>query len=486
MSALPNATALSESVTAILPVILSGGAGTRLWPLSRQLYPKQLLPLVTENSLLVDTALRTGTDQGFAPPLVVCNEEHRFIVAEQLRAAGNPAGTILLEPVGRNTAPAIAAACLVAVRAGDDPLVLVMPSDHAVANRPAFLEAVRAGTAAARDGALVTFGITPDRPETGYGYIKRAVPFAGAPGCFAIERFVEKPDAERAAQFLADRGYSWNSGMFLFKASRLLEELQRFEPDVLAECRRAVDGLDVQFDFTRLPKTAFMRCKSISIDHAVMERTGRAVVVPVDMGWSDVGSWSTLWEIGARDGNGNVIVGDVITEDTTTCYIRSTRPLVATIGVKDLAVIATDDAVLIAPRDRAQDVKHIASRLSGDKRREVETHTEVHRPWGSYESIDTGSRFQVKRITVNPGQRLSLQMHYHRAEHWVVVQGTAKVTRDDETIVLRENESVYIPIGARHRLENPGKLPLHLIEVQSGGYLEEDDIVRFDDDYKRG
>ena len=477
----------------LIPVILSGGSGTRLWPLSREHYPKQFLPLVGEASMLQDTVQRlAGLEAG--APIVVCSEHHRFIVAEQLRQIAATPGAIVLEPVGRNTAPAVAIGALLALQASEasggagragrpgDPVLLIMPADHLVKDVPAFHAAVGQGMTAARAGKLVTFGIVPTAPETGYGYIRRS---AGAGPAYPVAQFVEKPDAPRAAQYLASGEYLWNSGMFMFRAQRYLEELAEFAPAMLAECRAALAGARADLDFTRLAAEPFGRCPSNSIDYAVMEKTRDAVVVPLAAGWSDVGSWSALHGSLAADADGNVTRGDVIMEDSSGCYVYSTHRLVATVGLEDHVVVETKDAVLVAPRSRVQDVKNLVARLKADGRSEASQHREVYRPWGSYDSIDTGDRFQVKRLTVKPGATLSLQMHHHRAEHWVVVSGTARITCDDKVFLLAENESTYIPIGARHRIENPGKVPLHIVEVQSGTYLGEDDIVRYEDNYGR-
>ncbi|MFO7338281.1 MAG: mannose-1-phosphate guanylyltransferase/mannose-6-phosphate isomerase [Lysobacteraceae bacterium] len=465
----------------LVPVLLSGGSGTRLWPLSREAYPKQFLPLVGNESMLQETWRRVAELAG-AAPLVVANEEHRFMVAEQLRQAGARPAAILLEPVGRNTAPAIAVAALQATADGGDPLLLVLPSDHAVRDREGFHRAVRAASAAAGQGRLVTFGIVPTGPETGYGYIKAAP----GDGVRPVERFVEKPDAETARAYVASGEYFWNSGMFLFRASRYLEELERFRPDILAACRRAFAGASRDADFVRLEREAFAASPSDSIDYAVMEKTGAASVLPVDVGWNDVGSWSALWEVAEHDAEGNAHHGDVVALGCRNTYAWTDRRLVALIGLEDVVVVDTDDALLVAHRDRVQEVKDVVAGLKRDGRGEAVLHRKVYRPWGAYDSIDTGERFQVKRITVKPGASLSLQMHHHRAEHWVVVRGTARVTRGDEVLLLTENQSTYIPLGVKHRLENPGKVPLELIEVQSGSYLGEDDIVRFEDVYGRG
>jgi mannose-1-phosphate guanylyltransferase/mannose-1-phosphate guanylyltransferase/mannose-6-phosphate isomerase len=469
----------------IHPVILSGGAGSRLWPLSRSAYPKQLMPLLSEESLLQETARRIVDPARFAAPLLVCNDEHRFIVAEQLRQIGVAPARILLEPIARNTAPAAAAAALTVAATSPDALLLLLPSDHHIGGRDRFLAAVDCAVAAAEGGALVTFGMTPARPETGYGYILRGAPLAGAGGCFRVARFVEKPDRRTAEAYLADGRYLWNSGMFLFRADRLVAEMETHAPAVLDSVRRALDGAAQDLDFLRLDRDALADAPSISIDYAVMERTEAAAVVPAEMAWSDVGSWDALWECVARDGEGNVLSGDVIVADTRDSYVRADGRLVAVLGMEGAIVIDTADAVLVAARDHAQDVKTIVDRLAAAKRPEREHHRRVYRPWGSYESVDAGERFQVKRLIVTPGGRLSLQKHAQRAEHWVVVRGTATVTRGEDVFELRENQSTYIPVGTVHRLENRTSEPVHLIEVQSGGYLGEDDIVRLDDQYGR-
>ena len=470
---------------AVHPVILSGGSGTRLWPMSRTLYPKQILPLVGEHSLLQQAALRVDGLPGFAPPLIIANEEHRFIIAEQLREIGLATQALLLEPVGRNTAPAACVAALSLVAADPDALMLLMPSDHVIEDRAAFLAAVERAAKAARSGRLVTFGIHPERPETGYGYIERGAALSGAEGAFDLARFVEKPDAATAKTYVASGDFFWNSGIFLFPAALYLGELERLRPDMLAACRAAFDAARRDADFVRLDKEAFAACPADSIDYAVMERTGQAAVVPVSMGWSDLGSWDALWELADKDASGNALIGNVIAEDATNCYLRAEAGMVAALGVEDLIVVATDDAVMLAPRRRAQDVRRLVTRLTAEKRAEADTLPRVHRPWGSYETLHAGHRVQVKHILVKPGGKLSLQMHHHRAEHWVVVQGTAKIRRGDEEIILTEDQSTYIPLGTWHRLENPGKIALHVIEVQSGAYLDEDDIVRREDHYGR-
>jgi len=468
----------------LIPVILSGGSGTRLWPLSRELYPKQLLPLVGQRSMLQETVARTEGLPDAAPPIVVCNEHHRFMVAEQLRELGSAPQAIVLEPQGRNTAPAAAIAALLASgsSADHDPVLLVLPADHVISDVTAFQNAVAAGRSAAESGSLVTFGVVPDRVETGYGYIHRG---QNAGHAFKVAKFVEKPDAATARAYVDSGEYYWNSGMFMFRASVYLAELGRHAPVMLAACRATLAAAGRDLDFLRLPAQEFAACPSDSIDYAVMEKTGLAVVVPLAAGWSDIGSWSALADALPRDPEGNVTAGDVLVEDASGCYLHSTSRLIAAVGLRDHVVVETKDAVLVAPRDRVQDVKELVTELKARGRYETSLHREVYRPWGSYDSIDSGDRFQVKRLIVKPGASLSLQLHHHRAEHWVVVTGTARVTRGDEVFTLSENESTYIPIGVRHRIENPGRIPLHIIEVQSGTYLGEDDIVRFEDRYGR-
>ena len=468
----------------IVPVILSGGSGTRLWPVSRESFPKQLWPLVSERTMIQETALRAH-GPGFAPPVVVCNQEHRFLIAEQLRDAGIQGARIVLEPVGRNSAPAIAAAALLVAEEDPDTVLWMLAADHAIADVPALLSALGNAAAAARAGRIVTFGMRPTAPETGYGYIKQGPELPGSPGVHAVARFMEKPDAATAERLIADGRHLWNSGMFVFTARTLMEELDKHAPDVLPAVRRSVAERSTDLDFIRLGVEAFSACPSISLDYAVAERTSRAAVVPADIGWSDVGSWSALWELGAKDDHGNVTLGDVVLEGAENCYVRSDGKVAAVVGLKDTVLVVTEDAVLAMHRNHSQDVKKIVDRLKAAGRTEATAHNRSHRPWGFYESLIQGDRFQVKRIVVHPGRQLSLQSHYHRAEHWVVVNGTARVTRDKETMILRENESVYLPLGCVHRLENPGKIPLTLIEVQSGAYLGEDDIVRLEDTYGR-
>jgi mannose-1-phosphate guanylyltransferase/mannose-1-phosphate guanylyltransferase/mannose-6-phosphate isomerase len=474
----------ADSTRTLHPVILAGGAGTRLWPLSRALYPKQLLPLNTEASMLQETVRRV-TGDGFAAPMVICNDEHRFLVAEQLREIGAMPADIVLEPVGRNTAPAAAVAALILAKADPGALLLLLPSDHVIADIQGFQKAVETAKRAAAAGALVTFGIPASRPETGYGYIKRGGEFDAVANCFAVDRFVEKPDAAAARSYVDDGRYVWNSGMFLLPAAALIEELERFAPELLEGCRKASDGCERDLDFIRLDAEAFAGLESISIDYAVMEHTDRAAIVPADIGWNDVGAWSALWDLGTKDADGNVVSGDAILIDTKNSYVRADGNLAAVVGIEDAVIVAVGDAVLVAGRDRAKDVSRIVAALKEAGRDEHAVHPRVYRPWGYYHNIDAGERFQVKQISVNPGAKLSLQKHHHRAEHWVVVSGTAKVTRGDETFLIGENQSTYIPIGEVHSLENPGALPLLLIEVQSGNYLGEDDIVRFEDRYGR-
>lgn len=463
----------------IVPVILSGGSGTRLWPVSREAYPKQFLPLVGDDTMLQATWKRVAPIAG-AAPIVVANQEHRFMAAEQLRECNVTPQALILEPIGRNTAPAIAIAALQALAAHDDALLLVLPSDHVVRNEKAFHEAVRQAAAAAEGGKLVTFGIVPTAPETGYGYIKAA----SGEGVRGVERFVEKPDLATAEQYVRSGEYFWNSGMFLFKASRYLKEVETLQPAILAACRTALEKASRDSDFIRLDADAFAASPNDSIDYAVMEKTADAAVVPLDAGWNDVGSWSALWEVSDKDASGNACHGDVIAVDCRNSYAYGNR-LIAMVGLDDVVVVETDDAVFVGHKDRVQHVKEIVAQIKRDGRSEAAAHRKVYRPWGAYDSIDNGARFQVKRITVKPGATLSLQMHHHRAEHWIVVSGTAEVTRGDEVILLSENQSTYIPLGVTHRLKNPGKLPLELIEVQSGSYLGEDDIVRFEDSYGR-
>jgi mannose-1-phosphate guanylyltransferase / mannose-6-phosphate isomerase len=468
----------------ITPVILSGGSGTRLWPLSRELYPKQFLPLVGQQSMLQETLAMTQGRADCGHPMVVGNEAHRFIIAQQAQEIGCQLRPIVLEPVARNTAPAVATAAVILADDNPDALMLVLPADHSFGDRNAFMEAVSAAAPAAAAGQLVTFGVKPSRPETGYGYIQPGAAGRAGHTVLPVTRFVEKPDADRAAQFVAD-GYFWNAGIFLFRAATLLAEMQQHAPDVVAAARAAVSGGAVDLDFFRLEKTAFAAAPSISIDHAVMEKTAMAAVQPINVGWTDVGAWSALWDIGAKDSDGNVLVGDAMAPQSRNTYIRSEGKLTVVLGVDDVIVVSTDDVVLVAAKDKSQEIKPVVEALRAAGREEADAHVRVYRPWGFYQSVHAGDRFQVKRLTVYPGQKPSLQKHFHRAEHWVVVNGTAIVTRDDEEILLRENESVYLPLGCVHRLANPGRQPLNIIEVQSGSYLGEDDIVRIEDTYGR-
>jgi mannose-1-phosphate guanylyltransferase/mannose-6-phosphate isomerase len=469
----------------LYPVILSGGSGSRLWPLSRTLLPKQFLPLVSDKTMLQETALRLRGAADMQGPIVICHVEHRFLVAEQMREIGVAPHSIVLEPEGRNTAPAVAVAALMACAGDAEAVLLVLPADHLIRDAKAFVADAQRAHALARAGRLVTFGIRPSSPATGYGYIRRGAPHDGHNETYAVAQFVEKPDATKAREFLQSGDFFWNSGMFVLPAKRYLEELGRYRPEILAESREALDRASRDLEFCRLEAAAFQQCPSDSIDYAVMEKTAHASVVAATFDWNDIGSWSSLWEAGAKDQTGNIVRGDVYLDDAQDCYVRSEKRLVAAVGVKDLVIVETDDAVLVAHKDAAQNVKNAVESLKARKRDEHFSHRRVYRPWGYYESLDDGDRFQVKRIMVKPGHKLSLQMHHHRAEHWIVVSGTARVTRDEEVVLLSENQSTYIPLGARHRLENPGKVPLYLIEVQSGSYLGEDDIVRFVDDYQR-
>jgi mannose-1-phosphate guanylyltransferase/mannose-6-phosphate isomerase len=472
------------SLPQVVPVILSGGSGARLWPVSRASFPKQFWPLISERSLIQETALRAG-GPGFAAPIVVCNQEHRFLAAEQMRAVGVAGARVVLEPVGRNSAPAILAAALIVAETTPEAVLWMMAADASVADVPALHRALAAAVPAARAGRVVTFGMKPTAPETGYGYIERGAALEGVPGAHEVARFIEKPDAATAAALVADGRHLWNSGMFVFTAATLIAEMAAHAPGVLESVRAAVAGRSQDLDFIRLEPVAFAACESISLDYAVAERTRHAAVVPAGIGWSDVGSWGALWELGAKDGAGNVAVGDVLLEGARDCYVRSDGILTAVVGLEDAVVVVTEDAVLAMHRDRAQEVKKVVDRLRAGRRQQAVAHNRVYRPWGFYESLIQGGRFQVKRIVVTPGEKLSLQKHFHRAEHWVVVQGTALVTRDDEVLMVRENESIYLPLGCVHRLDNPGRIPLTLIEVQSGSYLGEDDIVRLEDTYGR-
>lgn len=469
----------------IIPVILAGGAGTRLWPLSRQLYPKQLIDIYDENTMLQNTVSRLNGVEGLESPIIVCNEAHRFMTAEQLRRIDIEAQSIILEPIGRNTAPAIALAALKALENNEDPVLLVLPADHVIEKKDNFHTVINAGCELANKEHLITFGIIPGTPETGYGYIKKAEEIDSISSAAKIEQFVEKPDFETAEKYLASGEYYWNSGMFMFRASIVLKELEIFAPKMLAACRQVITRGEQDLDFFRLPLEGFSEIPSDSIDYAVMEKTDKGVVIPLDAGWNDMGSFDALWQAGEKDADGNVLKGDIITHDVKESYISTESCLVTAAGLEKFVIVETKDAILVSPRDRVQDVKKIVKQLKEKQREEAVTHSKVYRPWGSYETIDIDSRFQVKRISVKPGAKLSLQKHFHRAEHWTVVKGSAIVTKGDEEILLKEDQSTYIPLGTMHRLENPGKIPLELIEVQSGSYLGEDDIVRFDDVYGR-
>jgi mannose-1-phosphate guanylyltransferase/mannose-6-phosphate isomerase len=470
----------------ITPVILCGGSGTRMWPLSRGGYPKQFLNLYGDQSLLQQTATRLKGLPDVAAPLLISNNDQRFLVAEQLRSAGVHKAKIVLEPMGRNTAPAVAAAAVIALENNPDAVLMVLPSDHVITQNDVFQQLVLQAACVAADGKLVTFGITPTEAHTGYGYIRRGSALSASNTSFEVSAFVEKPNIEKAAEFLASGDYYWNSGMFMFRADVYLHELAQYQPKMLENVKAAVAASHRDLDFVRLGHDEFSECPSDSIDYAVMEHTEHAAVITAaGLGWNDIGSWTALADVSDADADGNNVIGDVMLDDVKNCYLRSENRMIAALGVEDLVIVETADAILVAHKDKVQDVKNIVKRLQTAGRSESVTHRKVFRPWGSYEGIDSGSRFQVKRIIVNPGSALSLQMHYHRAEHWIVVKGTARVVNGDQTLMLTENQSTYIPIGATHRLENPGKLPLELIEVQSGSYLAEDDIVRFEDSYGR-
>ena len=471
----------------MIPVIMAGGTGSRLWPLSRQLYPKQFMTIESNESMLQATLARLqGLD--CSPAIIITNEDHRFIVAEQIRVSEKNTGAIILEPVGRNTAPAVALAALEALNQENDPVLLIMAADHVISDIKGFQKSVRAAHSIAAEGKLVTFGIVPTTPETGYGYIRAEgleSPVQNTQTAYSVAEFVEKPDLETAKKYCESGQYFWNSGMFMFRAQRYLEELEQFHPEILDSCRAAMKHTSRDLEFFRVDKDEFEACPSDSIDYAVMEKTKEAYVVPLDVQWNDIGSWSALWDIANKDENNNVVMGDTLVHQTTNCYINNMDKLVATVGLDNIVVVNTKDAVLVATKDKVQHVKKIVETLKKDERSEHYNHREVYRPWGKYDSVDSGRRYQVKRITVKPGAKLSLQMHHHRAEHWVVVSGTAKVQRGEETILVSENQSIYIPLGTKHTLENPGKIPLELIEVQSGSYLGEDDIVRIEDVYGR-
>ncbi|HCC00933.1 MAG TPA: mannose-1-phosphate guanylyltransferase/mannose-6-phosphate isomerase [Ruminococcaceae bacterium] len=482
---MPSQSAIINSVSStVVPVILSGGSGSRLWPVSRSCFPKQFWPLLSDKTLLQETAM-CGVNAQLGNPVVICNEAHRFIVAEQLREIGITDSHILLEPVARNSAPAIAAAAFLVAEKNPDAILWIMAADAAIQDQELLKKALNSAAQAASEGYITTFGIRPTKPETGYGYIERGTALKSVEGAYHIKQFIEKPDAARAEKLVKDERYSWNSGMFIAKASVLLQEIETFEPKIFSHVKEAVQNRVSDHDFERLAASDFKECPDISIDYAVAERTKVAAVVPASFGWSDIGSWDAVWEITPKDDDGNAIFGDVFLDGTKNCYVRSEGMVTTATGVEDLIVIVTGDAVMVSHRDRAQDVKKMVTRLKEAGRPEATKHNRMYRPWGFYESLIEGDRFQVKRIHVEPGQKLSLQKHFHRAEHWVVVSGTAIVTRDNDNILVRENESIYLPLGAVHRLENPGKIPLTLIEVQSGPYLGEDDIVRLEDVYAR-
>lgn len=470
----------TNSADRVVPVILSGGSGTRLWPVSRESFPKQFWPLLSDRSMIEET-VRRATGPGFAPPIVVCNQDHRFIVAEHLRHAGIADGRILLEPAGRNSAPAVAAACLLAAETDPDAVLWMMAADAAIDDLATLHRLLGQAVAAARAGRIVTFGMKPTGPETGFGYIEVGAALPGLEGVHDLARFVEKPDAATAARLVASGRHLWNSGMYVFTASTMLAELAAYAPAVLAAVRQAMAERSTDLDFIRLAPGPFAASPSISLDYAVAERTSRAAVVPADLGWSDVGSWGALWELGAKDGDGNVSVGDVLLEGASGCYVRSDGIVTAVVGLENAVVVVTDDAVLAMHRDRAQDVKHVVDRLRAAGRQEAVAHARAYRPWGFTETLFAGERFRVQRVVVQPGQRMSLQKHFHRAEHWTVVQGIALATRDGEEILVRENDSIEMPAGSFHRVANPGKIPLTLIEVQTGSYLGADDVVRLED-----
>ncbi|MCU7932369.1 MAG: mannose-1-phosphate guanylyltransferase/mannose-6-phosphate isomerase [Candidatus Thiodiazotropha sp. (ex Codakia rugifera)] len=469
----------------IIPVILSGGSGTRLWPLSRSAYPKQFIPLIDDHSLFQETVERMSAVPDAGDVLVVCNEEHRFMVAEQIRQLDMKPSGIMLEPVGRNTAPAIACAAFHAKSLDENAVLLVTPSDHIIRDNERFNEAIQTGLNSIGNGSLVTFGIVPDKPETGYGYIRKESK-GSTNSAYPVAEFVEKPDLETAKTYLDSGDFYWNSGMFVFKAATYLAELERFFPEILQAARKAYEANSLDMDFLRLDREAFAACPAESIDYAVMEKTDKSVVVPMDAGWNDVGSWSALADVAVVEGNnGNVIQGDVLVKDVSNSYLRSENRMIAGLGIDNLIVVETADAVLVADKSHVQDVKEIVEQLKSSGRCEHISHVRVYRPWGNYETVDECDRFKVKRIVVNPGASLSLQQHHHRAEHWVVVKGTAKITKGEKEMMLTEDQSVYIPLGTRHRLENPGLIPLEIVEVQTGSYLGEDDIVRFSDEYGR-
>ncbi|WP_438381206.1 mannose-1-phosphate guanylyltransferase/mannose-6-phosphate isomerase [Asaia sp. BMEF1] len=484
MATIALASNASLPTSAIVPVILSGGSGSRLWPISRRSFPKQFWPLLSDRTLLQETALR-GAGVGLGAPMIVCNAEHRFIISEQLREAGIKNAQVILEPIARNSAPAIAAAALLTAESNPDAVMWIMAADAAISDEEALRASLSAAVQAAIEGYIVTFGIHPTKPETGYGYIERGAEIHSIENVYHVSKFIEKPDAERAAVLVKDERFSWNSGMFVARASVILQEIQEFAPDVYTAVANSVKNRETDLDFIRLAAADFAKAPDISIDYAVAEHTKLAAVVPSAFQWSDIGSWDALWELSPKDADGNAVYGDVFLDSTKNCYVRSNGVVATVCGVEDLIVVVTEDAVMVSHRERAQDVKKMVAQLTAADRPEAINHNRMYRPWGFYESLIHGDRFQVKRIHVEPGHKLSLQKHFHRAEHWVVVAGTALVTRDCNEIIVQENESIYLPLGAVHRLENPGKIVLTLIEVQSGSYLGEDDILRLDDIYSR-
>jgi len=474
----------SHPTSSVVPVILSGGSGSRLWPISRRSFPKQFWPFLSDRTLLQETALRSA-NVGLGAPIIVCNAEHRFIISEQLREADIKEAQVVLEPIGRNSAPAIAAAAFLLAESNPDAVMWIMAADSAIRGEEALQAALSAAVTAATAGYIVTFGIHPTKPETGYGYIERGAKIDSVGNVYHVSKFIEKPDAERAESLVKDERFSWNSGMFVARASVILQEIREFAPDVYAAVANSVKNREIDPDFIRLAAADFAKAPDISIDYAVAERTKLAAVVPSAFEWSDVGSWDALWELSPKDADGNAVYGDVFLDGTKNCYVRSNGVVATVCGVEDLIVVVTEDAVMVSHRDKAQDVKKMVAQLTAAGRSEAINHNRMYRPWGFYESLIHGDRFQVKRIHVEPGHKLSLQKHFHRAEHWVVVAGTALVTRNNDEIMVRENESIYLPLGTIHRLENPGKIVLTLIEVQSGPYLGEDDIVRIEDIYAR-
>ncbi len=474
----------------IIPVILAGGSGTRLWPLSRTLFPKQLMNLINKNSMLQNTILRLSGCENTGDPIVICNENHRFMVAEQLEKININPMSIILEPVGRNTAPALCTAALYADLYVDDPVLLVLPADHHINDTDAFITAITTGMFYAESGSLITFGIIPDTPETGYGYIKKGAKIENNNSnnqldAYHIEKFVEKPDLESATAYVKSRNYCWNSGMFMFKVSSLLNEMKKYAPEIHGLCKKSVDNGVKDLGFFRLENRSFSKCITDSIDYAIMEKTDKGVMIPFSAGWNDLGSWEALWQVGKKDTNNNVLIGDVLTSDVGSSYLHATSKLIAAVGLSNHIVVETSDAVLISPRNKVQEVKKLVNKLKEKNRQESFSHTTDYRPWGTVECIASSKKFKTHKLTVKPGAKLSLQVHFHRAEHWVVVKGTADVTKNEDKFLLKEDQSTYIPMGVKHRLENPGTVPLEIIEIQTGSFLEKDDIVRYEDDYGR-